>query len=295
MKLTNYLNVAKAARPKTLPAAVIPVVLGCLLAYQLTEEFHISLALCTLLGAIFIQIATNFFNDAIDAQKGADTEKRLGPQRVTASGLMSKKTVYLYAISCLILASIFGGILAIERGWVILLIGIPSLYLSYGYTGGPFPLAYRGMGEIFVILFFGWIATVGTVFVQTGEFHLESLLLGTQLGLLSAILILVNNIRDRDEDRQSQKNTIVVKLGVSPALLILLFMTLGCYLAGLLWTHFGYSKAAYLPTISSILGLSIFLGVSKLVKYNETAYNKYLGLAALQLVSFAILWAYSLY
>jgi 1,4-dihydroxy-2-naphthoate octaprenyltransferase len=138
-----------AARPKTLPAAIVPVWSGSLLAYEQTGSFHLNLALLTVFGAIFIQVATNFFNDVIDSQKGADTGERVGPQRATVSGLLTPKTVYFGAFLMLILASLCGWFLFQARGWPILLIGIPSLYLSFGYTGGPFPLAYRGMGELF--------------------------------------------------------------------------------------------------------------------------------------------------
>ena len=187
-----------AARPKTLPAAIVPVWVGCVLAWKLSGNFNLWLALCTVGGAIAIQIATNFFNDAIDAKKGADTEKRLGPTRVTASGMMESKTVMQLATLFLGLAVACGVVLYQARGWPIIAIGIPSLFLAYGYTGGPFPLAYRGLGELFVVLFFGLVAVAGTVFIQTGGWPRESLLLGLQIGLLSAVLISINNLRDRE-------------------------------------------------------------------------------------------------
>ena len=148
-----------AARPKTLPAAIVPVWLGSALAYHMQGEWSVSLMLATLGAAICIQIATNLFNDAIDAQKGSDTEARLGPVRVTASGMVSTKTVFTWAGIFLGLASLCAIVLILERGWPIIAIGIPSLYLSYGYTGGPVPLAYRALGELFVFLFFGLVAT----------------------------------------------------------------------------------------------------------------------------------------
>ena len=155
-----------AARPKTLPAAVVPVWVGCVLAYDLAGVCDGWLAMCTLLGAVFIQIGTNFFNDAIDADKGSDTEARLGPVRVTASGHLSRGAVYLSAVVSLLLAAVCGYFLIEARGWPILVIGVASLYFAYGYTGGPVPLAYMGLGELFVILFFGLVAVSGTVFVH---------------------------------------------------------------------------------------------------------------------------------
>ena len=288
-------NLIIAARPKTLPAAIIPVVLGCFLTFHFQDSIDYPLAVYTFLAALFIQIATNFFNDAIDADNGADTEKRLGPKRVTSSGLMTRSQVFLMAYMALFIAMVFGVLLTLDRGWIVLVIGIPSLYLSYGYTGGPFPLAYRGMGEIFVLLFFGWIATIGTVFIQTGEFYMEAALLGTQLGLLSAVIILVNNIRDREEDAESKKKTIVVKFGVKFALLILYTMTVVCYSIGALWFFYDFPLLAIVPLVVIFIGIYICIGVSKSVKDTDGDYNKYLGVAALQLVVFAILWSVTLF
>src|SRR5690606_33040962 len=127
-------------RPKTLPAAIVPVWTGCVLAWKLTGNFSSLLALCTLGGAVAIQIATNFFNDAIDSHKGADTDRRLGPTRVTASGMMHPATVMRLGAAFLALATLCGVVLWQARGWPIIAIGIPSLFLAYGYTGGPFPL-----------------------------------------------------------------------------------------------------------------------------------------------------------
>lgn len=206
-----------AARPKTLPAAIVPVWVGCALAWQATSSFSLALALATVGSAICIQIATNFFNDAIDDAKGADTAARLGPTRVTASGLLSRKAVYLLATIFLVLAALCAVPLIAERGWVILAIGLPSLFLAYGYTGGPFPLAYLGLGEIFVVLFFGLIAVTGTVFVQTGLFLPQAAWLGLTVGSLSAVLITINNLRDIAEDTESNKKTLAVRWGFEKA------------------------------------------------------------------------------
>lgn len=281
----------QAGRPKTLPAAIVPVWLGCVLAFEISGQFNSWLAICTLGGAIFIQLATNFFNDVIDTEKGADTENRAGPKRVTASGELSKKTVYTLALGSLGIASIFGYWLIVARGWPMVAIGIPSFYLAYGYTGGPLPLAYRGLGELFVLLFFGWIAVMGTVFVQIGEWHWEAFLLGTQVGLLSAVLILVNNIRDCDEDSTTGKHTIAVLLGQNAAWMILLSMTILVYSLGFFWIQSGEVFAALLPILSSVLGVIIVLGVKKAISEGKAVgMNKFLAVAALQLLVFAGLW-----
>ena len=276
-----------ATRPKTLPAAVVPVWLGCVLAWKLTGKFDLLLALCTVGGAVFIQIATNLFNDAIDAAKGADTERRTGPRRVTASGLLSRKAVMTGAAAFLLLAIVCGVVLIRAAGWPILAIGLPSLYLAYGYTGGPFPLAYRGMGEIFVVAFFGLVAVAGTVFVQTLEWRPEAFLLGGQIGLLSAVLISINNLRDREEDATTGKRTLAVRLGPKPARLIVWLEVKLAVFLGLAWFAFGlpWLVLAVLPLLT--LGLRIIWGAFTMPE--GRGMNKLLALSALQLVAFAVL------
>ena len=271
-----------AARPKTLPAAVVPVWVGCMLSYHLVGAWDIRLAFFTLMGAIWIQIATNFFNDAIDADKGSDTDARLGPTRATASGQLSRRTVYLSATFCLILAAACGYPLVVERGWPMLAIGLPSFYLAYGYTGGPLPLAYKGLGELFVIGFFGVVAVMGTVFVQTGEWYREAFIVGLALGGLSAVLISINNLRDEEEDRGNEKNTLAVKWGRAASLKLLVLMTVVPY--GLVFCVFHWSDALWF-VIPFLLGVMIVQRVKNTPP--GRAYNKYLALAALQLILFA--------
>ncbi|MCW1887171.1 1,4-dihydroxy-2-naphthoate octaprenyltransferase [Luteolibacter flavescens] len=276
-----------ATRPKTLPAAIVPVWVGCVLAWKLTGKFSLPLALATVGGAVFIQIATNLFNDAIDAAKGADTERRTGPQRVTATGLLSRTTVMTGAAVFLALAIACGVVLWQAAGWPMLAIGIPSLYLAYGYTGGPFPLAYRGMGELFVVLFFGLVAVCGTVFVQTLEWRPEALLLGVQVGLLSAVLISINNLRDREEDSTTGKRTLAVRLGPKPARLIVWMEVKLAAFAGLAWFVFDlpWLVLASFPMLS--LGMRLIWGA--LTMPEGRGMNRLLAMAAAQLVAFAIL------
>jgi 1,4-dihydroxy-2-naphthoate octaprenyltransferase len=224
-----------AARPKTLPAAVCPVVAGSALAWRLEHTFSWLLAAATLLSTLAIQVATNYFNDAVDAAKGADTSARLGPVRATAAGLVSRKTMLLAGCIAALAAALFSVPLIMERGWPIVVIGVISLFFSYGYTGGPWPLAYRGLGEVFVMLFFGLVAVTGTVFVQTGHWRAEGLLLGVQIGALSTALIAINNLRDIEEDRQSGKRTLAVQWGVTAARWMVAGWCLLPYVAGFLW------------------------------------------------------------
>jgi 1,4-dihydroxy-2-naphthoate octaprenyltransferase len=280
-----------AARPKTLPAAIVPVWAGCVLAWKLSGHFDLTLAWLTLAGSLCIQIATNFFNDAIDARKGADTERRLGPRRVTASGMLKPQTVMTIAVGFLILAVLCGHQLYQVRGWPILAIGIPSLFLAYGYTGGPVPLAYRGLGELFVILFFGFVAVAGTVFIQTGTWPRESWLLGLQVGLLSAVLISINNFRDREEDASTGKRTLAVRLGPKfAAAMIWLEIKIAAF-AGLAWIAFEKPMLMFASLPVLLLGARIIWGV--LILPPGPAFNRLLALAGLQLILFAALFHFA--
>lgn len=278
-----------AARPKTLPAAIVPVWVGCVLAWRVSGSFSWFLALATLGSAICIQIATNFFNDAIDDAKGADTEARLGPTRVTASGLLSRRTVYLLATIFLVLASLFAWPLIATRGWIILAIGIPSLFLAYGYTGGPFPLAYLGLGELFVVLFFGLIAVTGTVFVQTGVFVPQALWLGLTVGCLSAVLITINNLRDIEEDTKSNKRTLAVRWGFEKAANLIRVE----YLVAIVSFYLALGKAGVSDVFFVMLILAIpAIKVISAVKENgpSPALNMQLALAGAHLLIFAFGW-----
>jgi 1,4-dihydroxy-2-naphthoate octaprenyltransferase len=274
-----------AARPKTLPAAVVPVWAGCVLAWAFGGTFHPLLALATLGGAVAIQIATNFFNDAIDSRKGADTERRLGPVRVTAAGMMRPAAVHAAALGFLGLALACGILLYQARGWPIAVIGVPSLFLAYGYTGGPFPLAYRGLGEVFVVLFFGWVAVAGTVFIQTGGWPAAAFLLGSQVGLLSAALISINNLRDREEDAHTGKRTLAVRWGRRAALAVIAAELGGAALLGAGWILWGRPGLALASLPVMVLGAVILRGLVTLPP--GPAYNRLLALAGVQLLLFA--------
>ncbi|MDG1358279.1 MAG: 1,4-dihydroxy-2-naphthoate octaprenyltransferase [Akkermansiaceae bacterium] len=272
-----------ASRPKTLPAAIVPVWVGCALAYRLTGQWDGGLAFYTVMGAVWIQVATNFFNDAIDSQKGADTDARLGPLRATAAGHLSIKTVYTAAFLCLLLAAVFGFPLFMMRGWPMIAIAAPSFYLAYGYTGGPLPLAYKGLGELFVILFFGVVAVMGTVFVQTGAWYIEAFVAGLAIGCLSAVLISINNLRDIDEDRANTKNTLAVKWGRRAVLNLVWMMILVAYSCAVWLFGAGLDLLYFLPAF--LLGLLIIRSIHGHLP--GQIYNKFLAMAALQLILYA--------
>ena len=201
-----------AIRPRTLPAAVAPVVLGTAIA---TSRGTMALlpALAALAGALLIQVATNLANDYFDHRKGADTEDRLGPTRVVQAGLMPPERVLAGTIGSLLLAAAVGVYLVWVGGWPILLVGLASLALAVLYTGGPFPIAYHGLGEVFVFAFFGLVAVGGTYWVQALALPFDVLLAGAGVGAMSTALLVVNNLRDIEADARAGKRTLAVRLG----------------------------------------------------------------------------------
>jgi 1,4-dihydroxy-2-naphthoate octaprenyltransferase len=201
-----------AARPRTLPAAAAPVLVGTAYAATL-DVFHPLTFIATLLGALLIQIGTNLSNDYSDARRGADTEDRLGPVRVTAGGLVPPKQVLIATYVAFGLAVLVGIYLIVIAGWQLLLVGIASILAGVLYTGGPRPYGYEGLGEVFVFLFFGIVAVTGTFFAQTKELGWEAFVLAVPVGLLATAILMVNNVRDLETDRRAGKKTLAVRLG----------------------------------------------------------------------------------
>ena len=201
-----------AARPKTLPAAVAPVLVGAAEAYRWGVYEAFPVAIC-MAFALLVQIGTNMTNDYFDCIKGADTEARLGPERLVSSGKIEPRMMLIAAIIVFALAFSVGLSLVWYRGWELLIVGVVSILLGYGYTGGPYPLAYHGLGDVFVILFFGIVATAGTFYVITGEVSGLVMAEGLVLGLLANNILIVNNLRDRETDAVANKRTLVVRYG----------------------------------------------------------------------------------
>jgi len=201
-----------ASRPKTLTAAVAPVLVGTGLA-----AFHGVLAwmpaAAAMLGAILIQIGTNLANDYYDFVRGGDTEERVGPVRVTQAGILPPQTVRTGMIVVLAAAMLVGVYLVAVAGWPIVVIGLASVACAVLYTGGPFPLAYHGLGDLFVFVFFGLVAVGGTYYVQGLAWPLDALLAGAGLGALSMAILVVNNLRDIETDTKANKRTLAVRLG----------------------------------------------------------------------------------
>lgn len=201
-----------ASRPKTLPAAFVPVIVGSALAVY-SNQFFFPYSIVALLCAILIQIGTNFTNDLYDFLKGADNEKRKGPLRVLSSGMISIKEIRLGIIIVFGFAFLLGLYLVYSTNLIVLWIGIISIIAGLAYTAGPFPLAYNGLGDLFVFIFFGIVGTMGTYYLHTHEFNLLSFLISLPVGALTTNILIVNNYRDIDEDKSADKNTLAVILG----------------------------------------------------------------------------------
>jgi 1,4-dihydroxy-2-naphthoate octaprenyltransferase len=201
-----------AARPRTLPAAVAPVLVGTALAGYF-HVFHPLRFIAALVGAVFIQVGTNLSNDYSDARRGADAEDRLGPVRVTAGGLVPPKQVLVATYLSFGVAVLAGVYLVAVAGWQLLLVGAASILAGVLYTGGPKPYGYEGLGELFVFLFFGIVAVAGSFFVQVTHLDWEAFALAIPVGLLAAGILMVNNARDIDTDRRAGKRTLAVRLG----------------------------------------------------------------------------------
>ena len=201
-----------AARLRTLPAAIAPVLVGTALAGT-EHRFRVGAFIAALLGAVFIQVGTNLSNDYSDARRGADTEDRLGPVRVTAGGLVPPRQVLMATYVTFGLAVLCGAYLVYVAGPLLLAIGAASILAGVLYTGGPRPYGYEGLGEVFVFLFFGIVAVAGSYFVQQEKLEWEAFALAVPVGLLAAAILVVNNVRDIETDRRAGKRTLAVRLG----------------------------------------------------------------------------------
>ena len=201
-----------ASRPATLPAAVAPVVVGTAMA-AFRGVMEVLPAAAALIGAILIQIATNLANDYFDHEKGSDAEDRVGPTRVVQAGILAPVVVLRATILVLAATTVVGTYLVWVGGLPILVIGIVSMICAIAYTGGPFPLAYHGLGDVFALVFFGLVAVAGTYWVQAGAFEPDLLLAGAGVGVLTTAILVVNNLRDMTSDERAGKRTLAVRLG----------------------------------------------------------------------------------
>jgi len=266
-----------AVRPRTLPAALAPVVLGSSIAAYY-GAFHLPSALLAALCAVLIQIGTNLANDYYDFVKGADTSERVGPLRVTQAGLLPPRAVRNGMRWVLTAAFGFGLLLVWRGGILILLIGVASLLCAVAYTAGPFPLAYVGLGDLFVLVFFGCIAVAGTVYVQTLNFSHVAVVAGLGPGLLATALLAVNNLRDRETDRRAGKRTLAVRFGAAFARAEYALCILGAHgVVPIACIAMGAPRGILLGVLTLPLGLWLAYRVSKT---DGAALNPLLGRSA---------------
>lgn len=279
-------NFILAARPKTLLAGVIPPMVAYAYYMSLRETSALLYLILAVMGALFIQLATNFFNDVIDHEKGAD-KKRVGPTRVSASGLVDIKTVKRWAITCVALGALCGIPLILRGGWPFLILGLISLYLTYGYTGGKVSLAYRGLGEIFVFLFFGLFSVMGSYYLFSLKITLDSFILASQFGLLATTFICVNNLRDRETDLEVGKMTMATRLSVQT---YQVFILATIFIPYLLLFFFRDFRLIYLV----LLGLLPALKLSSIVLRKKGAeLNEGLKFSGIHLIVFSLLLSFT--
>jgi len=272
-----------ACRPRTLPAAAAPVVVGAALAAH-DGVFAAGPAALALVGALLLQIAANLANDYYDDVKGADGPDRLGPVRATAAGLVSRSAMRRAFIAVLAASTVVGAALVAIGGWPILAIGVAGILCAVLYTGGPFPLAYLGLGEVFVFVFFGPVAVAGTYYVQSHTAPLSVVVAGIAPGLLSSAVLMVNNLRDVESDARASKKTLVVRFGrpFVRSLYVLAIVGAGLSLVPLI-PRFGFGVLA--AWSATALGLALARHV---VREDGRALNPRLGETARLLIVHAV-------
>lgn len=263
-----------AIRPRTLPAAVAPVLVGTALAFA-DNGLKVFPALAALMGALLLQVGVNLANDYFDYVKGIDTSDRLGPVRVTQSGLIPPNRVRAVMVLVFTLAAAVGLYLVAAGGWPILLAGCAAITAALSYSGGPYPLASHGLGDIFVFIFFGLVAVCGTYYVQVHHITVLTGLMAVPLGLLITAILVVNNLRDINTDRRAGKNTLAVLLGEQGTRIEYILLIAVAYLLPLLfWLARLLPAGGLLPLASLPLAIS---WIRVVMKSEGSALNKALA------------------
>ncbi len=282
-----------ASRPKTLAAAFVPVLVGVAVAFAEFSTIHWPATLVAITCAFLIQIGTNFANDYFDFIKGADTNERIGFTRATAAGLVPAKTMLIATIICMGIAFVLGLYLVYIGGWTILIIGILSLIFGILYTGGPFPLGYNGLGDVFVFIFFGIIAVTATVYVNALRWSIDAFWASLAVGALCTNILAVNNLRDINQDRIAGKRTLGVLFGENT---LKWEYTLMVLLAFAIPPHFyfqlDYNLWSLLPFISAPLAIKLVKTIW--TNENKSELNKTLEQTAKFMVIFSILFSLGL-
>lgn len=250
-----------ALRPQTLPAGSVPVLVGTAAAWG-DGHFRPLVFLAALMASLLIQIGTNFANDLFDFKKGADTEERLGPTRVTQAGLLTPEDVARGTVITFGLAFLIGLYLVYVGGWPILLIGLASITAGILYTGGPWPLGYNGLGDVFVFIFFGLVAVMGTYYLHTDQVTMHAFWASLPVGFLATALLVVNNLRDIETDRKAGKRTLAVRLG-APATRVEYFVcVIVPFLVPFVLWRSGFASAFFwLPWLSLPMAVALLRSV----------------------------------
>lgn len=280
-----------AARPKTLPAAIVPVAVGTAVA-EASGGMAVCAALAALGGALAIQIGTNFANDVFDAEKGADGPDRLGPVRAVASGLIRAATMKRAMIAAFAVATAFGLYLAWVGGWPVVAIGVASIISGIAYTGGPWPLGYHGLGDVFVMIFFGFVAVCGTAYVQLGHVPCLAVYAAIPVGALATAIIVVNNLRDREQDARSGKRTLAVRLGRRGALVEYVGLLASAYIVVIVLAVSHERWLLLLPVATGPIAVARVRALAGAVTGPE--YNKCLAATGALMMAFGVLFAIAL-
>lgn len=239
-----------AARPRTLPVSLPPILVGTALASQNVDALNWLLVIGALFCSLGIQIGTNLVNDALDFKKGADREDRLGPLRVTQKGLLTFNQVMMGGCLSFLFAFFCGIPLMLAGGWPLFFILVISIACGYCYTGGPFPLAYTGASDLFILIFFGWVSTCSVYYLQTGTVDFPCFLAATQIGLLAIVPHAINNLRDHVSDARISKRTLAVRFGPLAARKEIAFFSFAPFVLGLFWWFEGFPSMAIFPLLS---------------------------------------------
>ncbi len=277
-----------AMRPKTLLASIIPPLTTFIYFLNTSPERPYLILCCCLISALCIQVATNFFNDVIDFKKGADNVRK-GPTRVTASGLVKPETTIKWALLSIIIAIIASIPLILKGGVIYLILGVISIYLTYGYTGGPVPLAYKGLGELFVFLFFGLFSVIGSFYLFSETITLQTIALAIIYGCLTTTFICINNLRDRDEDQKVGKLTLATKMSPNQYKFLTIATIFTPYLILHYFKNFSYIYLTFLAIIPAIKLLKITL------KSKNEELNEGLKFSGIHMVVFTVLFLISIH
>ncbi len=277
-----------AIRPRTLPAALAPILVAVAAAGHV-GHFRADVAIGATSVALLLQIASNLANDLFDFQQGADRKDRVGPLRTAEAGLLTPRELGLAVVVCLCAALVIGALFVAIGGWPVIVLGLLAMLSAVAYTGGPFPLAYHGLGDLFAFIFFGPVAVMLTMHLMGAPLGASAWMLGTMVGLLTTNILVVNNLRDAEQDRRVQKRTLVVRFGRSFGLTQYRASLATAYILLIIGV---VTQLLPTPSLLALLGLPLGLALERRITQSEgSAMNALLAATARHLFGFALLTA----